>query len=34
MTGSQNRLDSATQKVTIRLSVSESFSTLLPKVGV
>ena len=34
MTGSQNRFDSATQNVTIRLSVSDSFSTALPNVGV
>ncbi len=34
ITGSQNRFETATQKVTSRLSVSVSFRTLLPKVGV
>ena len=33
-TGSQNRFESAIAKVTISESVIESFSTLLPKVGV
>ena len=34
MTGSQNRFESAIANVTIRESVIESLSTLLPKVGV
>ena len=32
--GSQNRFEIATQNVTTSESVIESFSTLLPKVGV